>query len=635
MNPQHLAAILWLRWRMSLHQVRRAGAVSAVILVLMVVSAVVGAAGFFVLGLLGGIAASLNLSPDLLMLLWDGAAAAFLFFWMIGLVAELQRSEVLSLQKLLHLPISLGGAFAINYVGSLASLTIILMLPAMIGLSIGLVVAKGPAALLMFPAVVGFVFMVTALSYQFQGWLASLMVNKRRRRTIIVAATISLMVLSQLPNLMNTYFGWGRGRRDPLRARYEDGVKELERAVEAGEISQQQYASESQAALDKYKEESHRAHEAWKGRTFTIARHVNAVIPFGWLPYGALGCARGNPLPALLGALGMALIGAASLRRSYKTTLRLYSGHFTSAPGQRSTAPMTGVRVGATPAALKPGVPAGAAPKVAAPHVSRTELLERHLPGVSEHTAAVALVSFRSLTRAPEAKLALLTPIVLVVVYVTMSMGRIRPPAEMRPFLGLGAIGLVLLGLQQLVSNQFGLDRDGFRAFVLSPSPRRDILLGKNLSLAPIALTLGLILLAVAQVMYPARLDHLLATVAELGSTYLLFCIVANFVSILAPVPLASGSLRPAHPKAGVVLVQMAIMFVLPLLLALSVLPLGLELLLRHLGWLPAAVPLYLMLSFPELAAIVWVYGRVIGWQGRLLQAREQRILATVTTKVE
>ena len=34
-------------------------------------------------------------------------------------------------------------------------------------------------------------------------------------------------------------------------------------------------------------------------------------------------------------------------------------------------------------------------------------------------------------------------------------------------------------------------------------------------------------------------------------------------------------------------------------------------------------------------AVIVWLYGRVLGWQGRLLQAREQRILAVVTTKVE
>ncbi len=50
-----------------------------------------------------------------LLLVWDGLVLAFLFFWLIGLLLELQRSEVLSLDKFLHLPVSLRGAFLINY----------------------------------------------------------------------------------------------------------------------------------------------------------------------------------------------------------------------------------------------------------------------------------------------------------------------------------------------------------------------------------------------------------------------------------------------------------------------------------------------------------------------------------------
>ncbi|MBI2840473.1 MAG: hypothetical protein HYX75_19310 [Acidobacteria bacterium] len=200
--------------------------------------------------------------------------------------------------------------------------------------------------------------------------------------------------------------------------------------------------------------------------------------------------------------------------------------------------------------------------------------------------------------------------------------------------MGLAALGITLLSLLQLLGNQFGMDRDGFRALVLSPSSRRDILLGKNLSVAPLALGLGALMIAVVQVLYPMRIDHLLATLAELASTYLIFCVVANFTSIIAPQPLASGSLKPVHPKAIAVLVQFLFLLLLPILIGLSVIPLGAELLLDHFGRL-GAVPIYLLCSLPELAIVVWLYGYILTWQGRMLQAREQRILEVVTTKVE
>ena len=57
----------------------------------------------------------------------------------------------------------------------------------------------------------------------------------------------------------------------------------------------------------------------------------------------------------------------------------------------------------------------------------------------------------------------------------------------MRPLVAIGGMAFVLLGVVQMMANQFGFDRDGFRVFVLSAAPRRDILLGKNLAFAPLA----------------------------------------------------------------------------------------------------------------------------------------------------
>ena len=75
-----------------------------------------------------------NVSPTVIMFVWDGLVLTFLFVWMTGLVTELQRSESLSLTKFLHLPVSATGVFLINYLSSLFSITMLIFGPAMLAL---------------------------------------------------------------------------------------------------------------------------------------------------------------------------------------------------------------------------------------------------------------------------------------------------------------------------------------------------------------------------------------------------------------------------------------------------------------------------------------------------------------------
>src|SRR5262249_8203318 len=159
--------------------------------------------------LLIGLLALPKASPAVLLYVWDGLVVAFLFCWAIGLLADLQRSEALSLDKFLHLPVSLTGAFLINYVSPLLSVTLVLFLPPLLALGLALVFAKGPAMLAVLPLLAAFLFLVTAVTYQFQGWLASLMSNPRRRRTVIVTVTLAFILFFQLPNLLNLMQPWG------------------------------------------------------------------------------------------------------------------------------------------------------------------------------------------------------------------------------------------------------------------------------------------------------------------------------------------------------------------------------------------------------------------------------------------
>lgn len=111
------------------------------------------------------------------MFLWLGVTVGFLFFWLIGLMSELQRSETIDLQRLMHLPVALGQMFLINYVTSLATISIVIAGPGLTGLALGLAISRGPLLLLLLPLAWAMIFMVSAWTYCLRGWLAAMMNN--------------------------------------------------------------------------------------------------------------------------------------------------------------------------------------------------------------------------------------------------------------------------------------------------------------------------------------------------------------------------------------------------------------------------------------------------------------------------
>ena len=115
---------------------------------------------------------------------------------------------------------------------------------------------------------------------------------------------------------------------------------------------------------------------------------------------------------------------------------------------------------------------------------------------------------------------------------------------------------------------------------------------------------------------------------------YLLFCMVANWMSIFSPMGIRPGSFRASNPKGTAFLLQLAFIFLFMPAFAAALLPLGVELALAQAGVGPGA-PVCLVLSLAECAAVAYLYRRVLTWQGRVLQAREQRILEVVAAKAE
>jgi len=584
-NWDQLKTILWLRWRLTRNQWSRNKGLGAVIAAIVAVGAGVMGAGCFVGALLAGMFALGQAKAVVVWGVWCGLTAAFLFLWMLGLVYELQRSETIDLQRLMHLPVALGQMFVINYVASHLAVSIVVFVLAMMGLAIGLTLSRGPAMLLLAPLALSMVFMITAWTYCLRGWLAALMSNPRRRRTVIMVIVFGFILLAQAPNL---YFNVFRRFDAP-----------------AAGATPEQTQQRTQAWHTHNQEEFDRILSAQK------------FIPPLWLPLGAQTLAEGRALPALLGTLGCLAIGALGLRRAYRGTLRFYRGE----SGGKAAARIKPIQ---SPAAATTPAKAG------------TRFLELRLPAVPEQAGALALATFRSLLRAPEVKIAWGTSILVPLIVGGSLLFRpaLKIPAAASPFIATGAAALSVFMLVQFFANQFGFDRDGFRALILSPVDRRLILLGKNLACLPVGAVFGLILLALISARLRLAPLVFVAVLFQLAALLLLAGLAGNLLSILVPYRIQQGTMKPTKMPGLALLAVMGCQLLFPIAMAPIFMPPLAELLWQKAG-LPDAVPVNLILSVSLAGLMALIYWQTLSPLGRLLQRRETKILGIVTVEVE
>lgn len=593
MNREQLLACAWLRWRLTRNQFARGGRINAalsVILIGLLVSAgVASLAGGFLLGFLG----LARVQPLALLFTWDAVVAAFLLLWVSGLVVELQRSESLDLTRMLHLPVSLRQVFLFNYLLSHFTPVILLFVPLALGLTGGLLLRHGPLLALMVPLFLGFVFMLSSWTYCLRGWLAALMMNKRRRRALVMWITIGFVLVFQLPNfIMNSRAFRKPGTPGANHARTK--VDPEDRIVPA-----------------------------------------HLFIPPGWVGYGALSLARKNPWPAAGATFVCLMVGALGLSRAYRVTLRFYT-----AAGSAGRA--------VTPTA-KPAVPGGQGPAGTRPsevHVqglagarpSQKEgilLVERSLPWLRDDTAGLALATFRSLVRAPELKMALLMPVIAgaAILALRASKGGGGSTA-MHVFAVTVAAVIAIFAFSTIMSNLFGLDRNGFRALVLLPAPRDQVLLAKNVAFCPFVMVTAFGLMLLAKFFIALPWTALLPGIIQAFTGFILFAPFYNLLSILAPYRLASGTLQAKKPKAIVFLAMFGSMLLTPMLMLPIFVPPAVSYALGRLGWLTWA-PSNFLLSLLFLVGAAWLYWMTLPFAGRLLQRAEQRILREVTEETE
>ena len=534
-----------------------------------VLAAVIGvgsAVAATVLAFALGVALLPDADPFVLMLVWDGVIAGFLLLWIVGLLMQLQLGgERLSLEKLLHLPISPASAFLLNLVSSQARISLLICFGIMLGLAVASATALGAAHLILVPLVLAFVAFVASVTYQFQSWLARVAADKRRRTTVVAAAGMAFPVLFSLPVLLN--------RLPPEVDISLQAVAQVEPWMLLG----------------------------------------NTILPPGWLAVGAWGVARGQIWIGALASFGMGGMAALSLRRSYRKTLAALAQ---ADRRRRPSAPVPSIVARQEAASSRarttrlPGLP---------------RLIDRFAGYVPHESRGVAWVAMRVWSRSPQGKMALLSPLMLIILYVLV----VQNMAKGAPQFAVPAmLGFMIMGAFNLFSNLFGQDGNGFRAVMLGGVGAKQLLLGKNLALLPYVLAVGSVMIVVLQWVHPLPASHVVANVVQLCVLYFVACMLGNSFSIRLPWAMSTSSMRTRNATATAFL---ATFLILPLLF-IAILPLALPL------WIEARlaeggieIPVYLFCSVLEAAVVGLIYRRLLASQGRLLAQRMETVLDRVT----
>ncbi len=242
--------------------------------------------------------ASRKESPVALLFVLNSAIGIYLFFYVWGILMDLQRADLVDFRKMLLLPISLPMVYLLNFLVSIVSPIMLFAIPALIGLLAGLYPRYGLSVFVVgLPLALLFMVMMSAWAYYLRGRLAIIMENKRRRRMALIILPLCFVALGQLPAVL------------------------------------------SHAALQSDS-------QVFSAETLDAAMptllFINTAIPVFWPAYGLWTFMQGAFIaPAAAAALGLSLCALLGLRFGYVSTLHHYMGlyHDTQAPRAHKEVP--------------------------------------------------------------------------------------------------------------------------------------------------------------------------------------------------------------------------------------------------------------------------------------------------------
>lgn len=679
---QHFRAILFLQSRIVANRWSRESILGKVIVLVFysaismgtIVAVLIGAiAGFFLYRTAG--------SMDYSLYVWNGLVFAFLLFWIIEISTELTRSDGISMDRIMHLPISPSHVFSLNYILSLGNLPFIYFTCICIGLILGGSMSHGPSVLLIAIPLLAYLLMITALTSHLRSVLSAWVANPKRRRLVmlllpfVVGITMAGVALSLSqatsyiaritkpnnnsvlpapptvlpdntlpPNAPLPSLDGNRSDRNTDRntggnteASTDDHNVDTSTNREPG--TQESIAPEATPEVplgsapptvpdaETILAPITGSFSEFTGTLNNALNWLDITVPGFWFAACAESIPK-SPWKSLCLVPGMLAISALSLRKNYATTLRYYQHGFGSAPGISKPdefAPFSAVN--------------NPTSSTAASMVSsdeNTAWMERTFPWLDDVSSAIVAQTWLSIWRAPEMKLQLMGPFIQpIILLFVMSYWKSSANPFLDTFLALGIAGFCLYTSSGFLGNLFGFDRSGFRAWILSPIPRHRILNGRNLAYGIPAFAVAALTCFGIGIYWRIPLDKLLYSPLAILTFVPVFFLVTNLQSILAPFGLPAGGIQPKRFNWRAVVMTLLLSTLIPTMFCLSLAPLGVEFLVSRFVPAMAHVPLALLLAIPWALGSWCLYRLLILPLGKLLEHFELRILDVVTSEVE
>lgn len=611
LTGQQWMALLQAYWRGKLNRWVRDSVISRTVGSIFLVLFCLAILAWFAISCLLGVAITRGSDPSETLAnlaVWNGLSVMFFVFWVVGLFNDATRGDTLSLQRLMHLPISPASVFGFNYLLSWINIPLIFLLVSGCGLVIGSSYKLGVFELWKLIPVISFAALISAWTSHLQGKLMIWMVNPKTRTRIMTIMPIALALfgfgiafgshfLRRLSDTPNIVYGirvadaccpllWladvlsGKSLLGPwaviwipsmwllttwslvanykmTRKYYQDGFDATQSHVDGNS------KSKGFSVVDRGK-------LVWMERSFPgLSEAASAIAAMTWTTFWRSPQLKLAMLIPLIQPFFFLLL-------------------FSQRPWDRNNAP---------PPAPPPSVVEG---KGEAERDSKKDSVD-----AAANRIARSASGFASLSEYLEGG-----------------------------FLFGFAVFAMFMG-STFAANIFGFDRSGFRFWVLSSIPRVEILRGRNWIFGLMVLCIGFCAILVAAVFWGYPLRRAIEAIGAVFAFVPIYMVLTNLISILAPFPMASQGFQPKEFSWKAIVLNLALSMLIPLLMFLCCIPWGIEWVLHTTLAATRVVPWALIL-FPFLVLLsYWVYEKLLELVAELFQSQELSLLKTVTSIVE
>lgn len=268
--------------------------------------------------------------------------------------------------------------------------------------------------------------------------------------------------------------------------------------------------------------------------------------------------------------------------------------------------------------------------KVAANVIEKTETHTGwDLPWMSPALSAVVEKELRYVMRNAQVRMMALMPMILILIRLvnrrSFAQGRNAPQFSSDFFyygeglIATGGVLYVFLVLTGISCNQFAFEESGMRTLILSPTPRRTILIGKNISTTVVAFLFAVVLLGINHLIFR---DMTINTFLFVSLSFIVFAamisMIGNSLSIRFPKRMKFGKRMNVSGVVGLLLIPMIAVLGLPPLGAVAA------------AYIAQSLAIGYVTLFVFALIAVGFYLLIIDSQGELLQRREVEILEAV-----